>query len=70
MSSLGAARVSASIGLALASMSASGPSVEDDSFGQLRESCKVVESGKDVDVCDAGFSCDELNFEASHCANL
>jgi len=50
-SSLAAARVSASIGFAFASMSLEEfsevllTSEEDDSFGQLSVSCRVVESG-------------------------
>jgi len=69
-SSPAAARVSASIGLALASMSppeASPESVDDESFGQLTESCSVVESGKDF--C-AAFFWRVLNLTASHCASL
>ena len=49
LSSFVEAKLSARIGLALARRSlpevSVAPSVDDDSFGQLTESCRVVESG-------------------------
>ena len=67
-SSLAAARVSARIGFAFASMSPeefSDVSVDEDSLEQLRVSGTVVESGYGFEA-----SCMELNFDASHCASL